>query len=50
MQLGQLEASNKDEIVDVIGVCRSATDVTTFTSSKTGKELTKRELQIVDQR
>ena len=49
-QLGQITAEHKDETVDVIGICRSASDVTNLTSSKTGKELTKRDLNIVDQR
>ena len=49
VQLDQLSASNKDEVVDVIGICRSAKDVATITS-KAGKELTKRDITIADQR
>jgi len=48
VQLDQLSASNKDEVVDVIGICRSAKDVATITS-KAGKELTKRDITIADQ-
>ena len=49
VQLDQLSASNKDEIVDVIGICRSAKDIATITT-KAGKELTKRDITIADQR
>ena len=49
VQLDQLSASNKDEVVDVIGICRSAKDIATITS-KAGKELTKRDITIADQR
>ena len=47
-QIGQLNASLKDTTVDIIGVVKSATDVATITSSKTGKELIKRDLVMVD--
>jgi len=47
-QIGQLNASLKDTTVDIIGVVKSATDVATITSSKTGKELIKRDLVVVD--
>ena len=50
VQLNQLKAEHKDQIVDVIGVCRSANELSTINSSRTGKEYTKRDLQIVDQR
>ena len=50
VQLSELNADHKDSIIDVIGICKSSGDVTTFTSSKSGKEVTKRDLQIVDQR
>ena len=50
VQLNQLKPEHKDQIVDVIGVCRSANEVSTINSSRTGKEYTKRDLQIVDQR
>jgi len=49
VQLNQLKAEHKDQIVDVIGVCRSANELSTINSSRTGKEYTKRDLQIVDQ-
>ena len=48
--MDQLKAEHKDQIVDVIGVCRSANDVATIHSTKTGKDYTKRDLQIVDKR
>ena len=50
VQLDQLKAEHKDQIVDVIGICRSAGEIATINSSRTGKEYVKRDLQIVDQR
>ena len=47
-QIGQLNASLKDSTVDIIGVCKSAADVANITSSRTGKELTKRDIVLVD--
>jgi len=49
VQLSQLSAEHKDSIVDVIGICRSATDVANLTSSKTGREMIKRDITIADQ-
>ena len=49
VQLDQLSASNKDEVVDVTGICRSAKDIATITT-KAGKELSKRDITIADQR
>ncbi|XP_038058946.1 replication protein A 70 kDa DNA-binding subunit-like isoform X3 [Patiria miniata] len=46
--IGQLEDMNKDAILDVIGVVKSASDVTTITTKTTNRELTKRELHIID--
>jgi len=48
VQLDQLKAEHKDQIVDVIAVCRSANELSTGNSSRTGKEYTKRDLKIVD--
>ena len=48
--MDQLKAEHKDQIVDVIGICRSAGEIATINSSRTGKEYVKRDLQIVDQR
>ena len=48
VQLGQLTSEHKDQIVDVIGVCKSAGDVATITSQRTGKELRKLDLTLVD--
>jgi len=48
-QLSQLTPDHKDNIVDVIGICRSASEAINFTSSKTGKELTKRDITLADQ-
>ncbi|XP_077995287.1 replication protein A 70 kDa DNA-binding subunit-like isoform X2 [Glandiceps talaboti] len=43
-----LENIEKDNMVDVIGVCKSVGDVTTITTRATNKEVTKRDIQIVD--
>ena len=48
--LDKLTPEHKDNIVDIIAICRSAGDAVTFTSNRTGKEFLKRELMIVDQR
>ena len=34
--------------MDIIGVCKSAGDVATITSQKTGKELRKKDITLVD--
>ena len=36
------------QTVDIIGVCKSAGDVATITSQKTGKELRKKDITLVD--
>ena len=38
----------QDSTVDIIGVCKSAAEVANITSSRTGKELTKRDIVLVD--
>ncbi|CAL4100055.1 unnamed protein product [Meganyctiphanes norvegica] len=40
--------ADKDAIIDIIGVCKEFQDVTTITTKATGRELRKREIQIVD--
>jgi replication factor A1 len=37
VKIADLNASLKDQVVDVLGVCKSATDVTTITSQKLNK-------------
>ncbi|XP_056265709.1 replication protein A 70 kDa DNA-binding subunit-like isoform X2 [Pseudoliparis swirei] len=45
--IAELENRDKDAIVDVIGVCRSAEDVSRITT-KTSKEVSKRALNLID--
>ncbi|XP_002730881.2 replication protein A 70 kDa DNA-binding subunit-like [Saccoglossus kowalevskii] len=47
-QIGQLEDIPKDTMVDVIGVCKSFSDVSTIVTRSTNRELSKRELHLVD--
>ncbi|XP_050714389.1 replication protein A 70 kDa DNA-binding subunit-like [Eriocheir sinensis] len=44
----QLEGLSKDSIVDVIGVCKETFDISFVTMRSSGKELTKRDLQLID--
>jgi len=46
-RISDLSAAEKDSSVDVIGVCKSHSELTTLTS-KAGKELVKREIVLVD--
>ncbi|XP_047474800.1 replication protein A 70 kDa DNA-binding subunit-like isoform X1 [Penaeus chinensis] len=46
--LDQLESLEKDTIIDVIGVCKEAMEVASITSKASGKELKKRDVQVVD--
>jgi len=48
VKLGDLSEKDKDRVVDVIGVCKSAGEVATINSSKTGKELRKLDVTLVD--
>ncbi|KAG0725250.1 Replication protein A DNA-binding subunit [Chionoecetes opilio] len=48
VSLDQLEALPKDTILDVIGVCKEVFDLSHVTMRSTGKELTKRDLSLVD--
>ncbi|RZB40475.1 replication protein A 70 kDa DNA-binding subunit [Asbolus verrucosus] len=45
------EIANRDvgTLVDVIGICKSASDLQTFTSRSTNRELKKRDVHLVDQ-
>jgi len=45
--IADLTSASKDTTVDVIGVCKSANDLTNLVS-RAGKELTKREIYLVD--
>jgi len=47
-KISQLDASLKDTTVDIIGVVKSAGDCVSLTSSRTQKELKKRDLVLVD--
>ncbi|XP_042880445.1 replication protein A 70 kDa DNA-binding subunit-like isoform X2 [Penaeus japonicus] len=46
--LDQLESLEKDNIIDIIGVCKEALDVVSLTAKSSGKELRKRDVQLVD--
>lgn len=48
VKIKDLADVSKDTVADVIGVCKSAADAVTITT-KAGKELTKRDLTLVDQ-
>jgi len=48
VKISDLSANDKDKTVDIIGVCKSAGDVATITSQKTGKELRKKDITLVD--
>ncbi|XP_076306238.1 replication protein A 70 isoform X2 [Tachypleus tridentatus] len=47
--INNLEQVAKDSLVDVIGICKSSSDVQTLTSKSTNKELRKRDIFLVDQ-
>ncbi|XP_066520386.1 replication protein A 70 kDa DNA-binding subunit [Hoplias malabaricus] len=47
VSIADLEAREKDAIVDVIGVCKSVEDVTRITT-KTSREVSKRNIQLMD--
>lgn len=49
VQLSQVKDVDVDGIVDVIGVCQAAGELTTLMSKTTRKELKKRDVTIVDQ-
>lgn len=46
--LEQLESAAKDSLIDLVGVCREAAELSTVTQRTTGKELRKRDLTLVD--
>lgn len=48
VSLDQLSQVAKDSIIDVIGVCKDTDEISTVTSKASGRELKKRDLQIVD--
>ncbi|KAL7301699.1 hypothetical protein TKK_0005698 [Trichogramma kaykai] len=47
--IGSLESKQKDELVDVLGIAKTVSDVQTFTAKTTGRELKKRDVGIVDE-
>lgn len=49
ISIRELAEKEPNSIVDVIAVCKDATDATKLTAKTTGKELTKREVNLVDQ-
>lgn len=46
--LDQLESLEKDNILDVIGVCKETMELSTIQQRTTGRELKKRDIQLVD--
>ncbi|XP_068206149.1 replication protein A 70 kDa DNA-binding subunit isoform X2 [Palaemon carinicauda] len=46
--LNQLDQVSKDSVVDIIGVCKEALELSTVTQRTTGRELKKRDLQVID--
>ncbi|XP_015606859.1 replication protein A 70 kDa DNA-binding subunit [Cephus cinctus] len=47
--ISEVESKAKDELIDVIGVCKSYNDVQTLVSRATQKELKKRDVELVDE-
>ncbi|XP_012256946.2 replication protein A 70 kDa DNA-binding subunit [Athalia rosae] len=45
----EIETMEKNGIIDVLGVCKSCTDVTTLLSKATRKELKKRDVNLIDE-
>ncbi|KAB7503649.1 Replication protein A DNA-binding subunit [Armadillidium nasatum] len=48
VSIDQLENVERDTTIDVIGICKEVAEVSTITQKTTGKELKKRDIQIVD--
>ncbi|KAF8786558.1 replication protein A 70 kDa DNA-binding subunit-like [Argiope bruennichi] len=46
--IAQIEQVEKDSNIDVIGVCKSCSDLQTFVARTTNKEMTKRDIKLVD--
>lgn len=46
--IANIESIEKDTCIDIIGVCKSASDVQTFVARTTNKELIKRDIKLVD--
>lgn len=46
--LDQLDKVAKDSVIDIIGVCKEAMDISVITQRTTGRELKKRDLLIID--
>jgi len=47
IKISDIENIAENASVDIIGICKTATDCTSLTS-KAGRELQKRELEIID--
>ncbi|XP_035702781.1 replication protein A 70 kDa DNA-binding subunit isoform X2 [Folsomia candida] len=48
MKIANIEQAEKDKVIDVIGVCKKLGDVQTFTAKTTGRQVTKRDITLVD--
>ncbi|KAG8180228.1 hypothetical protein JTE90_016216, partial [Oedothorax gibbosus] len=46
--IANIEEAEKDSNIDVIGVCKSTSDLTTFVARTSNKEMTKRDVKLVD--
>ncbi|GBM05833.1 Replication protein A DNA-binding subunit [Araneus ventricosus] len=46
--INQIEQVEKDSNIDVIGVCKSCSDLQTFVARTSNKEMTKRDIKLVD--
>ncbi|KAG7171607.1 Replication protein A 70 kDa DNA-binding subunit-like 1 [Homarus americanus] len=47
--IDQLESLNKDTLIDIIGVCKEAHDISTVIQKTSGRELKKRDMQLLDE-
>lgn len=47
--ISTIESRSKDDLIDVLGIVKSCNDVQTLTARSTGRELKKRDLNIVDE-
>lgn len=47
--ISEIAEKNKDDFVDVIGICKEASPVVKFVSRASNRELTKREVTLIDQ-
>ncbi|OXU23008.1 hypothetical protein TSAR_015531 [Trichomalopsis sarcophagae] len=47
--INTVEAKSKDELIDVLGIVKTCSDIQTLTARTTGRELKKRDIGIVDE-